>query len=1371
MSEKLEKPVHPGTFIREYIIPAGMSVTDTAKKLGVGRPALSNLLNGNSSLSPNMAVRLEKSFGADRQELLDIQAAFDRYDRQGEEKRIAARTYVPSFLTIKAGQIEDWAERKIDARHLLAVLLRKLVHSTGDDLRQVDFPGYDNAERRGWDGWVEADAATPWIPEGKSGWEFGTNENPKRKAESDYANRASVSPDKKAECTFVFVTPRNWPGKTDWARSKQAEGDWKAVRVFDASDLEQWLEESISAQMWLAEQLAMPLSGFETIDRCWQRWEEASEPKMTPKMFEPSIIAYRERFKEWLEKPSERPFVSAADSTDEALAFLACLFQDSTIAPHSRDLAAVFKSADTLRTLANSSSPFIPIVYTEETARELANLYRRLHCIIVRPRNAIDSKPDIALDLLNHDTIEKALAEMGIEDDEAERLARESGRSPTILRRRLSRLDAIRKPQWSKDAEVARSLIPMALVGAWHAKSNADCEIVSTLADRSYPETEEDIVRLLQFDDCPVWSVGEYRGVASKIDALFALNKYVTERNLDNFFFLAEYVLSESNPALDLPEDKRWAAGLYGKIRNHSAALREGICETLVILSVHGNNLFQERLGIDIENRVSSLIRRLLTPLTLDKLISHDNDLPHYAEAAPDEFLKLLEEDLRQSQPIVIGLLKPVESGPFSSPSRTGLLWALECLAWKHLGRVSLILAQLSRIVINNNWHNKPISSLYATYRSRLPQTAASLEERITALEMLTDRFPDIGWRICIHQFRPSSRIGHGSYRPRWRSDASGAGRSVTGEEISEFTRKALDLALAWPEHDQKTLGALVERLPVMPEKGQTLVWDLIDSWADSETDEKAKAGLRERIRRLAFTRCGRLHWPKDATKDRAHMTYEKLQPRGPVVRHTWLFAQPWVDPSSDEIEDESFDHTKHEEKIRTLRTMAMKEIWMECGFEGVKALLSRSDAPDTIGGSLGLNITTMDARTDFLRQCLSITDNLKRKVDGCIQSFLMSVGDEDLDSLLLAVCEDMDTDRRVRLFRCAPFKQDTWRLLDQYDQEIQDLYWQGVVPKWNRYSEAELIEIIDRLLEAQRPRAAFHTVRNWSQVESSRLKRLLHAVATVKDEPADSIRYSLDAYSLSEALDSLAGRTGVSPDEMAQLEFMFITILEDSKHGIPNLERQIAQSPALFVQVLALVFKRNGDGQDPPEWRIENPELSDYLAIAASSLLDQIERIPGTESEGTVNAEKLLDWIEEARRLCAEHGRVEIGDQKIGELLSKAPAEEDGGWPCLPVCKAMERITSQQIGDGFEIGVLNDRGVHWRGLDEGGAQERELAAKYRNWAKQRASDYPYVSSVLERIAARYDQEAKVEDTEVKISKRLGQHMRWNRGGGYERTE
>ena len=1361
MSEELEKSIHPGTFIKEHVIPAGISVTNAAKRLGVGRPALSNLLNGNSSLSPNMAIRLEKSFGADRQKLLDLQAAFDLHKRRGKEKAVTVHAYVPAFLTIKARQIEEWPEKTIDARHLLPVLLRKLIHSTGHELRRVDFPGYDNAERKGWDGWVEAGAATPWIPEDKSGWEFGTNKNPKSKAESDYAARASVPPDEKAECTFVFVTPRNWPGKTDWARSKQAEGDWKAVRAFDASDLEQWLEESIPAQMWFAEQLAMPVSGFETLGKYWQRWAEASEPKMTPQIFEPSILAYRKPFKDWLEKPSEKPFVVAADSTGEALAFLACLFRDKDIAARWEDLAVVFKSAGTLRTLADSSSPFIPIVYTEEAELELATVYRLHHCIIVRPRNAIDSKPDIALDLLSPAAFEKALAEMGIKDDEAERCARESGRSPTILRRRLSQLDAIRKPQWSGDAETARSLIPMTLVGAWHTQSKADCEIVSYLAGRRpYQETEKSIARLLQLDDCPIWSVGQYRGVASKIDALFALNKYVTEDNLKNFFSLAEDVLSESDPALDLPEGKRWAAELYGKVRDHSAALREGICETLVILSVHGNNLFQERLGVDVEDCVSSLIRRLLTPLTLNKLLSHDRDLPHYAEAAPAEFLTLLEEDLQRSQPVVFGLLKPADSGPFGSTTRAGLLWALECLAWQHLGRVTKILARLSQAVINDNWTNKPISSLHATYRSRLPQTAASLEDRIKALEMLTERFPDIGWQICIDQVKAVPGVGHhDSYRPRWRSDASGAGRSMPPQkECHDFIRRALNLALAWPKHDQKTLGDLVERLPVISEEDQTVVWDLIDTWAASETDENAKASLRERIRALMLTRRDLPEELKDMLKDtiknRARIMYEKLQPCDPVIRHAWLFAQHWIQPSIDEIQDENFDYSKHEERIDQLRAEAMEETWAKRGFEGVTALLSRSDPPYTVGYALGVSMKGANARIDFLRQCLSSVGDLEREVDGCMQGFLMAVDDKKRGALLLAVAKGLDTDWLVRLFQCAPFKRDTWRLLDLYDKTIQDRYWQEVVPQWNRYSEAELTEIIDRLLEAQRPRAVFYAVHmNWPQVETSRLKRLLLAAATVDAEPAD--QYRLDTYRLSEALDSLDGRTGVSPDEMARLEFMFITALDHSEHGIPNLERQIAESGTLFVEVLAIAFRRNDDGQDPPEWQIEDPERRATLVSASLRLLDRIERIPGIGPDSQVNAEALLDWMTEVRRLCVEHGRVEIGDEKIGQLLSKAPAEEDGAWPCLPVCEAMERIASRQIEIGFHIGVLNGRGGSSRRIDEGGVQERKLAAKYRGWAKQRAFDYPYVSGVLENIATDYDQQAETWDTKVKIDKRL----------------
>lgn len=1331
-----------------------MSVKDAAKRLGISRPALSNFLNGKAALSPEMAVRLEKAFGADRKRLLDMQAAYDRKEQQAGERDVAVRAFVPSFLTIKASQIDQWAGSQIDARSRLPVLLRKLVHSTGNDLRQVDFPGYDNAQRKGSDGFVEAGAATPWIPEGKSHWEFGTDQRPGAKAESDYKARLdSVDPAERGNSTFVFVTPRNWSGKTEWEKRKNEARDWKAVRAFDASDLEQWLEQSVPAQIWLAEQLALPVSGYETLEEAWRRWATASDPTLTPEIFAPSIAAYRDTFKAWLSKPSDRPFVVAADSKDEALAFIASLFDDDDLRQF-KDRAAVFTSPATLRMLVASSVPFIPIVLSQDTERELAGTHRRLHCIVFRPRNAVDTEANIALDLLGYETFRTALTSMGIDEGEFDRLSTESGRSPTILRRRLSKNAAIRTPAWAREDDTAKTLVPMALIGAWHAEPEADREIVSYVADRAYEKVEEDVARLLGYDDSPVWSAGRYRGVASKIDALFAIARIITPPDLERFFTAAEYVLSESDPALELPEEDRWAAALYGKKRDHSGALREGVCETLVILSVHGNDLFQHRLGIDVESRVAVLIRKLLTPLTLEKLLSQDRDLPRYAEAAPEEFLRIIEEDLRRNDPIVFGLLKPVDRGSiWTSPSRTGLLWALECLAWKpqSLPRVARILAQLSRPKIDDNWMNKPDESLQAIFRSWMPQTAASVEQRIKALEMLARSFPEVAWEIALEQIKPGSRIGHYSYRPRWRSDASGAGQVVTRKEMYEFSWKALKLLIAWPAHDEKTLGDLVESLQGMPQENQAKVWDLIDQWS-ATAGEPAKAELRERIRRYAFTRSGRKRQLGEETRDRARAAYENLQPLYPVIRHGWLFADQWVQESPDEFEDEDFDYRKRDERVDQLRREAMAEIWTGRGFDGIGELLSSSSAAGTVGRYAATCIIGDRPRVDFIRCCLSLTGDLKNKGEWCAQGFLFSVEDDDRVPVLQAAAEGLSAAEQTRLLVCAPFQQSTWRLLDEYGEDVCDGYWKDVFPSWGRHTPAELTEMIDRLLEAKRPRAAFHAVHmDFKDIETSRLKRLLRDVATVNAEPAG--HFKLDRYYISEGLDSLQGRAGVTRDEMAELEFLFIDALDDSKHGIPNLESQIAESPAIFVQAVALAFKRSDSGEDPPEWRIENPEQKVAVARAAHRLLDQIKKIPGTDETGRIDAAALAAWLADVRRLCGEHARTDIGDQCLGQLLARSPAGENGVWPCEAVCQAMEEIASPQIGIGFQVGTRNSRGVHARG--EGGEQERELAAKYRGWAERLHFDYPYVGGVLEGIASSYDREAGWQDSEAKITKRL----------------
>ncbi|NQV56451.1 MAG: HigA family addiction module antidote protein [Rhodospirillales bacterium] len=74
----MKNPVHPGAIVREECLnPLGLTVTEGAKRLGVGRQALSNLVNQRASVSIEMAYRLSKAFGSVPETWLGMQMAFD----------------------------------------------------------------------------------------------------------------------------------------------------------------------------------------------------------------------------------------------------------------------------------------------------------------------------------------------------------------------------------------------------------------------------------------------------------------------------------------------------------------------------------------------------------------------------------------------------------------------------------------------------------------------------------------------------------------------------------------------------------------------------------------------------------------------------------------------------------------------------------------------------------------------------------------------------------------------------------------------------------------------------------------------------------------------------------------------------------------------------------------------------------------------------------------------------------------------------------------------------------------------------------------------------------------------------------------------
>lgn len=88
----MKNPAHPGLSVRhDCLAPLGLSVTEAAKKLGVSRKQLSDIVNGHSGISPEMAIRLDKAFGGGAETWFRLQAAYDLAQAMRNADRIKVR--------------------------------------------------------------------------------------------------------------------------------------------------------------------------------------------------------------------------------------------------------------------------------------------------------------------------------------------------------------------------------------------------------------------------------------------------------------------------------------------------------------------------------------------------------------------------------------------------------------------------------------------------------------------------------------------------------------------------------------------------------------------------------------------------------------------------------------------------------------------------------------------------------------------------------------------------------------------------------------------------------------------------------------------------------------------------------------------------------------------------------------------------------------------------------------------------------------------------------------------------------------------------------------------------------------------------------
>ena len=1268
------------------------------------------------------------------------------------------------MLDVRAVEIEVWANRH-EARDLLAVLLRRLIRASGRGVSVLDFSGHENSQRPGWDGWLESSEASPWIPEGKSGWEFSCEGDPRRKAQGDYEKRSrSPSADERKEIVFVFVTARDWPGKEKWAEKKRQEGKWRDVKAYDASDLEAWLETAPAARAWFAEQIGKGGGGaIRSVEKGWDDWSGVTTPTLPPSLFRPAFMEFGRKLKEWLDhSPPNGTMTVSADSKEEALAFV-CAFLLGKISDGQdvnglrsctyADKAMLVLGRQGLDLLERegagvSATPLVAIVDDPELARGMGSFFQRIHTIVVSPNNPSGEKAKVVLGQLWYHDFRKALEETSYEGMDIDLLARQSGRSPTVLRRLLSDNDVIKRPVWARDVDIARKLVPYALVGVWNMESEADLRVIERICQVSKDQLEADLPKLLALDDAPVWRVESCRGAVSQFDLIFAIKEHIMERDIGNFLVEAKKILAERDPALDLHADNRRFAYVHDKTRECSDMFRGALAETIALLSIHGDNLFEGR-GIKCSHRIKQLVRELMEPFSFEKLYSLRHDVVHYAEAAPDAFLSVLETADEE-------VLKHIITDPFSHISGGGaripLLGALENIAWDpdYLARVCLMLAKFSEYRIQDNCGNTPENSFNSILKPWHPQTMAFIRERKEVLKLVFDRHPKLAWKLAAPFFGYTSDAAFSTHTPHWRRMGGIGFQRVTWKEIHEFEKFALDLYLGSEELDAEAFHILVGKVRFLPMDWVKQIWERIEFWLKSNhVTEQEKAELHEAIRLNALT-----GWAKKKRGDSevfyesAQKVYDLLVPESVVWKHYGLFKNSYYWSSYDDNVEESRE--QREKRIWSEREKAVSEIHAKRGVDGILELAEYSEVSSVIGNISGRVIETQEEKVSlFVEACIRGEKQESDRLHSLGSGLLLGMSDSDRSSFLEAVRDKFTGEKYAPVLTLFPINKGLLQTVSALKKSQQAAYWNQVEPGMYGFYSEEVNQVVEGLLSVNRPKAASGIFIFGDIAKDVSTENIVQILKRMPFSHEENLR--LDFSTVVFCFEEL-NRRGYSEEGFAHLEFLYFDVLRDMNRGIPNLEKQILSNPELFVQALAAVYRRSDNLEDPEAWVIKDDERRVQYANHMYSLLDSLKRIPGSDQNGDIDKEKLIEWIRLARDLCEQYGRIEMGDFEIGRLLSKCPVVQDGIWPCEEVCEAMEIIDTKACSEGFCIGVSNERGTVIRG--EGGQQERSLVEQYRRWARARRNSYPFVGGILREIAESYENEAQFWDKRSALEKR-----------------
>ncbi len=860
--------------------------------------------------------------------------------------------------------------------------------------------------------------------------------------------------------------------------------------------------------------------------------------------------------------------------------------------------------------------------------------------------------------------------------------------------------------------EYAPELAIASILGSWDENNESDRKIICQLV-QDYPIWIGKIREILQLPDSPV-SLKNGKWSIKKRKALWELlGTRIFDNDLNSFKECAIAILSERDPQFELPANERYAANIYGKVFLYSPNLRKGMAESLALLGSEPEVLINCTQS-EPKTIATLSVRDILN--TSDWVLwgSLNNLLPVLAEAAPGEFLSAVESALRESPCPFNKLFSEEGHGITGRNYLTGLLWALELLAWEqiYLVRACVILGGLASRDPGGNWANRPANSLATILLPWLPQTTASIAKRKVAVETLVAEYPSVAWQLLLSLLPSQHQTSMGTYKPSWRTTIPDNWKdNVTQEEYLEQISIYAELAVSIANDDIKKLSELVDHLNRFPKPAFENILATLSSDAIIKKPEEERLELWENLTYFStkHRRFSGAKWALDvADVFKIELIAQKLAPQNPLNLYRTLFSG-----HDSKLYEKKGNWEEQRKRIENRRSKAIKYILNDGGIDAVVQFAESAESPGNVGNSLGVVADT--ANDAALLPAFLVTDNerLKRFIGAYIWSRHRCLGWSWADGLDRSSWSALQI---ACFLNYLPFADEAWSRAIDWLGESEIEYWSRANGLPHNTS-GDISGAIDKLLEHGRPEVAINCLYQMLNAKrpldkSQSVKALLDA-ASSKETSSE-----IDTYVIEEIIKALQEDPHTDPDDLFRVEWAYLPLLtyygSYGEETSPKfLQNRLASNPEFFCEIIQLLYRSNNDKKP----RQEPSENEKNIATSAQELLYAWRLPPGIQDGDSFSQEKFREWLQTVKYICSESGHLAISLQHVGRVLVHSPADPQGLWIDHGVAEAFNATDAEDMRRGFFIGAKDSCEAHI--VDPTGQPDRKLADQYREKANE----------------------------------------------------